>query len=90
MSRIRAYLNRRAVRETLFFWFLSYLAIGVYLWPTGVNVPTPEARTSFLHAVGYATLVCVPAYLSYRVLRHYFVIAFPRLAARYNIPLRKF
>ena len=89
MSWLRSYINRRSVRETLFFWFLAYLAIGAYLWPGGVNVPTVEARASFIRTLIYATLVCLPSYLLYRLARFCFIRTFPTMARRMNVVLHK-
>jgi hypothetical protein len=76
MFRLRAYLNRRAVRETLFFWVLLYLTGAAFI---------AHAWTGAL----FATIFCLPLYCMYRLLRWLFVARFPRLCRWVNIPLHK-
>lgn len=76
MSRFRAYVNRRAVRETLFFWVLLYLIGSAFI---------AHAWTGAI----FATVFCLPLYCVYRLLRFFLVAKFPRFFRWANIPLQK-
>lgn len=93
MSRFRAYINRRAVREVLFFWLLLFLAVGLFIADRRcgecANMTEAQARSVFIDGAVFAALSCLPVYLLYRMARFLFVNRFPRVASKLNIPLRK-
>lgn len=93
IASLRVYLNRRSVREVLFFWFLLFLAVGLFIADRRcgecADMTEAQSRSVFIDGAVFASLSCLPVYLLYRTARFLFVNRFPRVASKLNIPLRK-